>query len=329
MAVDQEAQAGWSVTDCSLSPLALNLTLTSGQAFRWRQDSQGIWWGAIGETGLAIYQGTGGPSAPLVWQTFPVPNQRSVVEGYFRLDVPLDQLYSEWIGAEPGIEHAVRKVRGLRILRQPPIECFFAFQCATCNTVVKIERTIHRLAARYGHSIAARIGEAGPTDSPATGQIPSVAMPFSQAPPMYGFPMLASLACADEVALRADQWGYRAPRVIALARSLIECGPGWLEHLGSASYTVAKSALTDLYGIGEKVADCICLFCLDKDAAVPVDTHIRQIATELFLPELRGKSLTPRVYAAIAGAYRDRFGAYAGWAQQYLFVGAARRPGST
>ena len=43
-----------------------------------------------------------------------------------------------------------------------------------------------------------------------------------------------------------------------------------------------------------------------------------------FLPELSGKSLTPRVYKAIADAYRDRFGAYAGWAQQVLFMGEMR-----
>jgi N-glycosylase/DNA lyase len=101
--------------------------------------------------------------------------------------------------------------------------------------------------------------------------------------------------------------------------------PGWLESLRDVPYRDAHAALTGLFGVGAKLADCICLFALDKDAAVPVDTHVRQIAVELFVPGLAGKSLTPRIYDAIAAAYRDRFGDYAGWAQQYLFFGRLRR----
>ena len=42
------------------------------------------------------------------------------------------------------------------------------------------------------------------------------------------------------------------------------------------------------------------------------------------MPEIVGKSLTPRLYNAIADSYRERFGAFAGWAQQYLFYGELR-----
>lgn len=38
----------------------------------------------------------------------------------------------------------------------------------------------------------------------------------------------------------------------------------------------AKRELLRLYGVGEKVADCICLFGLHKLDAFPVDTHILQ-----------------------------------------------------
>ena len=42
------------------------------------------------------------------------------------------------------------------------------------------------------------------------------------------------------------------------------------------SYKKAKEELLKLYGVGEKVADCICLFGLHKMEAFPIDTHIRQ-----------------------------------------------------
>lgn len=42
-------------------------------------------------------------------------------------------------------------------------------------------------------------------------------------------------------------------------------------------YPQAKEELLKLYGIGVKVADCICLFALHHLEAFPVDTHIKQV----------------------------------------------------
>ncbi|HLV80576.1 MAG TPA: DNA glycosylase [Chthonomonadaceae bacterium] len=290
----------WNASECAGQPLHLAATLTSGQVFRWRQDAEGVWWGAIGRRVVALRQEEGQPESPLFWQTFPEPDCWEIVADYLRLDVDLEALYTVWRLAEPRIAPALAAYRGLRILRQPPLECFIAFQCAACNTIVKIARSIRALAARYGAPI-----ETGLRSEPFR---------------FYAFPTLETLAGADEAALRADLWGYRAPRVIALARHLLTLTPGWLEGLREVPYAEAHAALARLFGVGAKLADCICLFALDKDAAVPVDTHVRQIACRLFLPEMAGKTLTPRVYDTIASAYRRRFGPFAGWAQQYLFL---------
>ncbi|HZO90000.1 MAG TPA: DNA glycosylase [Chthonomonadaceae bacterium] len=296
---------GWNRCDCAHNPINLPVTLSSGQSFRWRRDAEGIWWGVVGRSVVAARQEEGRPDSPLYWQTFPEPGRQDIIADYFRLDVEVTALYAEWIAMEPRILPAIAAFRGLRVLRQPPVECFFAFQCAACNTVVKIERSVRRLAERYGEPIETGLADA----------------PFD----FFAFPTLEALANADEAALRADLWGYRAPRVIALARHLLQLPPGWLESLRQAPYVQAKAELMGLFGVGAKLADCICLFALDKDEAVPVDTHVRQIACRLFLPELSGKTLTPRVYEAIADAFRARFGAYAGWAQQYLYFGQLHR----
>lgn len=276
--------------------MELRATLTSGQAFRWREVAEGVWLGAAGTTAIALRQSPEDAPFRFEWQTFPVPNQWEVVADYFRLEVPLEKLYGEWGGAEPSLAEAARRFRGLRVLRQTPQECFFAFQCATCNTVVKIERSVKKLAERYGDPIETPFGIA------------------------YVFPAISALANADEAVLRGDLWGYRAPRVIHLARHLLAKPPGWLESLREAPYLEARAELIALHGIGAKIADCICAFCLDKDEAVPVDAHIRQITCRLFRPDLEGKSLTPRIYEELAEEWRRRFGEYAGWAQQYLFL---------
>ena len=297
--------------------LNLSATLASGQSFRWRKEESGVWWGVIEKTGAALWQAEGEPNSPLYWQTFPEASQWAVLSDYLRFAVPLETLYAEWIAREPQIAASTVTFRGLRILRQPPIECFFAFQCAACNTVVKIERSVRLLAERYGERLP---------NPPAPG--PDLFASHHREGgdiTLYAFPTLEALANADEAVLRGDLWGYRAPRVVNLAREIMARPEGWLESLRTISYYEAKSELVKLHGVGAKLADCICLFALDKDTAVPVDTHVRQIATRLFLPDLCGKSLTPRIYDALAESYRERFGDFAGWAQQYLFFGELHR----
>jgi len=44
-----------------------------------------------------------------------------------------------------------------------------------------------------------------------------------------------------------------------------------------------------------QVAACVCLFALDKADAIPVDTHVWQLACRYYAPHLRAKTLTPAV----------------------------------
>ena len=57
----------------------------------------------------------------------------------------------------------------------------------------------------------------------------------------------------------------------------------------------------------------MCLFSLNKHDAIPVDTHVWQIATRYYLPQLRGKTLTPKLHSDVQLAFVQRFGPYAGW----------------
>lgn len=275
------------------SVLDIDLCLQSGQAFRWRKSSDGVWLGAIGDCGVTLLPGDNG----FDWQTFPELGRWQVIESYFALDVPLHDLYADWVQSEPRIAPSLQRFEGLRVLRQEPDEVVFAFLCASCNTIRKISRSVSSLAQRYGKPIPLPCGET-----------------------VYQFPKAEQISMASAEDLREDLWGFRAQRLIKLAGHIAEQGDGWWAVLRDADYQQSHNLLEARFGIGAKIADCICLFALGHDGAVPVDTHVRQVATRLFDARWVEKSLTPVLYDTISSAFRERFGPYAGWAQQYLFL---------
>jgi N-glycosylase/DNA lyase len=203
-----------------------------------------------------------------------------VVRDFLRLDdVDLTALAEGWASADPAFAEAWAHQSGVRILRQDPHECFFCFLCAANANIPRIQQMIAAFA---------------PPDKP--------------------FPDATTLAALTETDLRARGLGFRAPRIPAAARALGELAP-----LRGRPLSEIETSLTTYSGIGRKIADCIALFSLDADGAVPVDTHIWQIALALYCPELRGKSLTPTTYQSVVDAFHARFGDKAGWAQQILF----------
>ena len=140
----------------------------------------------------------------------------------------------------------------------------------------------------------------------------------------YAFPTTTQLLGATEEQLRGLGFGYRAKFIAGAAAALAAKENGadaYLRSLRDATpYREAQAALTSLPGVGPKVAACACLFSLDKHAAVPVDTHVWQLAVEHYTPELEGKSLTPKLMEKVEDAIVSVFGEYAGWAHNTLFV---------
>ena len=84
--------------------------------------------------------------------------------------------------------------------------------------------------------------------------------------------MLAEL---DEDALKACNLGYRSKYVVRSARSIVN-GEVNLDEIREMPYKKAREELLKLFGVGVKVADCICLFALHHLQAFPIDTHIHQ-----------------------------------------------------
>lgn len=293
-----------------ITELHLEHTLVCGQAFRWKQDKDG-WWSCLLPITLPPPDG---PRHRLVriwqdreqvfYQTFPQHGGLAHIRDYFRLDIDLPALAEAFQASDPGLVDALQAFRGMRVLRQDPEECLFSFLCTPAAPLYRIRGSIAALCRAYG-------------DPAPQGEVAGVLH--------YGFPPAHRLAELSLPQLQKYGLGFRAKNIRETARQvMVNGGADWLVGLRALPYQEAKAALMTLPGVGDKIADCVCLFSLDKDDAIPVDTHIRQIAQRRYLTApggsgQAGKTFTRKAYAQIGDLIRDRFGARAGWAQQYLF----------
>lgn len=143
-----------------------------------------------------------------------------------------------------------------------------------------------------------------------------------------------------EAHLRELGFGYRAGYITKTANIVAKEKPeGWLESLcnheqyddnpdqkplppgGREGYRQAHEALLELQGVGPKVADCVCLMGLGWGEAVPVDTHVWQIAQRDYkFGKGKHKSLTKVTYDAVGDHFRALWGKEAGWAHSVLFA---------
>jgi N-glycosylase/DNA lyase len=273
---------------------SLDHTLASGQAFRWKRHAGGRWVGVVGHTVVGIRQ----DGDLFTWWTYPEADNEDLIRDYFQLDVDLADIVRRVSEADPAAGEAAKRWSGLRLLRQDPEEAILSFVCSTANSVPRIAHSIGEFSRHFGEPLGELDGSSH-----------------------YTFPGAATLAAVDPGHLTAvSSLGFRGRNLVKVAGQIAERGPGWAMSLREMPYRQAHGELASLNGIGAKIADCVCLFALDKTEAVPVDTHVWQLARDLYFPDWPAKkSLTEASYNQVAGAFRDRFGELAGYAQNFLF----------
>lgn len=281
-------------------PIDLPSTLASGQCFRWRSDERGRWTGVIGGDMVCLWatpEGIAIASAPT-----PPAELAEFLASYLRLDDDLPAIQSR-IAVDPHVREAVDRYPGLRLLRQDPWETLAGFILSSTSNIARISRTVELLATTFGAPIELD-GER-----------------------RHAFPGPEALAEAGEQRLRELGCGFRAP-YLARAAMAVADGVLRLDALRCAAYADVLAELTALHGVADKIADCAMLFSLDRLEAFPADRWVRRVVIDRY-------GLAPNVtYDGVRQWARNRFGADAGYANQYLFwhirqQTRAQRSGST
>lgn len=204
-------------------------------------------------------------------------------EGIWRRYFDLEEDYGKIINMiDPKDTYLIKAASygsGIRILRQDLWEMIISFIVSQQNNIVRIRKCIENLCQKYGEEKRLKDGRK-----------------------YYLFPTPEALAKASIEELYACNLGYRSKYIHKTAGS-VAFGEVDLEAIKQMDYEAAMDELCKLTGVGEKVANCICLFALHKTEAFPVDTHIQKVLKEQY-----------------AGGFPfERYAGYAGTLQQYIF----------
>ncbi|WP_436344521.1 DNA-3-methyladenine glycosylase family protein [Natronorubrum sp. FCH18a] len=272
--------------------LDLYRTLESGQSYCWRRSDGEMysgtppgeaWYYTVvdGEV-IRIRQLDG----VLEWES--TTDAEATVRRLVRLDDDLEAIVAA-APDDPLLHEAYEAHRGMRLVEDPPFGCLISFICSAQMRVSRIHTMVSTLAREYGDAF----GFDGET--------------------YHAFPTPDQLAAATEAELRDLGLGYRAPYVVRTAE-MVASGEAHPAEARALEYEAAREYLTRFVGVGDKVADCVLLFSLGFDEAVPLDTWIKS-AIEDYYPNCDRGS-----YAATSRALRAELGGeYAGYAQTYIF----------
>lgn len=254
-----------------------------GQAFRWNVNGNG-YIGVVGNKVVrAVYKEE---SSTLVLENCNLTEFEAFWKHYFDLNRDYSQVKKQ-LSLDPVMKEAVNYGWGMRILNQDPWEILISFIISANNNINRIKSIIEKLCQRYGDEIKWE------------GDV------------YYTFPTPEVLAQAKEEDLKACGCGYRGPYIKKTATMVAEglISPHKLKDL---PYEEARKQLLTCMGVGDKVADCIMLFSMEKSEAFPVDVWVKRVMEHYYID----KPMPTRQIKAIAA---EKFGNLAGLAQQYLF----------
>jgi len=245
-------------------------TFECGQCFRWNRGSNGVYCGVASGYAAKIWN-----DGKHIFIRSDAP--KSFWENYFDLSRDYAAITDAFDGGEY-LKECIDFGFGIRILRQDSWEALCSFIISQCNNISRIKGIVERLCQSFGERFEM------------DGEV------------FYTFPSAEALSRCTEDDLSVLRCGYRAAYIITASKA-VASGEIDLEHLVSIDWKAAKKELLSLYGIGEKVANCVVLFGLYHMEAFPIDTWIRKALKAHFPADFDPASL----------------GEYAGLAQQYIF----------
>jgi N-glycosylase/DNA lyase len=266
------------------STINLDHTINSGQVFLWKKIGD-KWVGINGDDLLVIRE-----------EPFKAISSQKQARLFFRLDDNIVRTLSD-ISRDSLVGKAVKRFPGLRLLRQDPFQCYISFICSSNSSIQNIRNMLTRICVKFGNKVEFENYE------------------------FFTFPNAQRLVKATTKDLLSCGLGFRA-KYVKDAVKAVNSGKIEFEDLRKSDYKSSSETLKTVHGIGNKIADCILLFSLDKLESFPIDRWMQRILQKYYpkiFDSVSEKSLTEKKYANLHEKIVDYFGPYAGYSQQFLF----------
>ncbi|MDE0831613.1 MAG: DNA repair protein [Nitrosopumilus sp.] len=257
-------------------------SINSGQVFLWEKCGSD-WYGINGQDILKI-------------------NKNAVIKSiqnsktdFFRKKDNMQEIIKS-ISKDKTVKEAIKQYEGLRIFKQDPFQCMISFIISSNSNIQKIKNSLEKITKKFGVKVEIQNKE------------------------FFLFPKPEKLANASIEEIKKCGVGYRAP-FIKQAAEMIFSKKIDLEYLEKLDYKEAKKNICLIPGVGNKVADCILLFSLNKLEAFPLDTWMIKILEKYYSNEFKieTKTITQKQYEILHEKIVNYFGPYCGYAQQFLF----------
>lgn len=199
---------------------------------------------------------------------------------YFDMDTDYGEIKRTISENDEIMARAVDFAGGIRLLNQEPYECLLSFIISQNNNIPRIKKIIGAMCERYGTQ--------------------------------GRFPTATEMSSATEEELFALKMGFRNKYIYDGVQKILNMEVNLSELYGTET-SKARAELEKIKGVGPKVADCVLLFSLGHRNVFPVDVWVRRVMSELYFG---GEEQSIKTISAFA---EEKWGALAGYAQQYLF----------
>jgi len=257
-------------------------SINSGQVFLWEKCGSD-WYGINGQDILKINKNTVIKS---------IQNSKT---NFFRKNDNMQEIIKS-ISKDSTVKEAIRQYEGLRIFKQDPFQCMISFIISSNSNIQKIKNSLEKITKKFGTKVKIQNKE------------------------FFLFPKPEKLVKASIEEIKKCGVGYRAPFIKQAAKMVFSKKIDF-KYLEKCNYQEAKKNICLIPGVGNKVADCILLFSLNKLEAFPLDTWMIKILEKYYSNEFKieTKTITQKQYEILHEKIVNYFGPYCGYAQQFLF----------
>jgi len=261
--------------------LNLELSLFSGQAFRWKKKLN-WYYGFIDNKFLKLRI----KNNCLEYVCSDEWVAQDKVYDYFGLGIKYNEIFENFDDELSTV--AYKKLQGMRVLNQDPWECLISFIISAWSNVPKISNTIHLLCQKLGHKyiLDDMVG--------------------------YSFPTPIQITGLTESEMKSFGLGYRGQYVLKTSK-IIEENKILLSDFYNEDYFDSLKFLLTFPGVGDKVANCVLIYSLKKYNAFPVDLWVERLLVEDYGLNKKMSLINKRKWG------QNYFGKYSGIIQHYLF----------